>query len=127
MSDVLGYHTMTKTHLTKDGSVYIRHRNIQALATDLTKIKNESISFLGSKIWNIFPDEIKQQTSLNSFKKSFENWKPQDCSCRLCKVYITGVSFPFTVVTTVKRFIVCFFYPTDTELFTFSTLISEMT
>ena len=25
---------------------------------------NESISFLGSKIWNILPDEFKQQTSL---------------------------------------------------------------
>ena len=31
---------------------------------------SESISFLGPKIWNILPDEIKQQTFLNSFKKS---------------------------------------------------------
>ena len=26
---------------------------------------SESISFLGPRIWNILPDEIKQQTSLN--------------------------------------------------------------
>ena len=118
--------------LTKDGSVSIHHRNIQALATEFYKIKNglspelfteifareteshynlrrcndfripsirtvyhgsESISFLGPKIWNILPDEIKQQTSLNSFKKSVKKWKPQDCPCRLCKVYVNGVGF----------------------------------
>ena len=45
------------------------------------------------KIWNILPDEIKQQTSLNSFKKSVKKWKPQDCPCRLCKVYVNGVGF----------------------------------
>ena len=38
-------------------------------------------------------DEIKQQTSLNDFKKSIKKWKPQDCQCRLCKVYINGVGF----------------------------------
>ena len=54
---------------------------------------SESISFLGPKIWNILPDEIKQQTSLNSFKKSVKKWKPQDCPYRLCKVYVNGVSF----------------------------------
>ena len=51
------------------------------------------IFFVGPKIWNILPDEIKQQTSLNSFKKSVKKWKPQDCSCRLCKVYIDSVGF----------------------------------
>ena len=54
---------------------------------------SEGISFLGPKIWNILPREIKQQTSLNSFKKSVKNWKPQDCPYRLCKVYINGVGF----------------------------------
>ena len=29
---------------------------------------SESFSFLGPKIWNILPDETKQQTFLNSFK-----------------------------------------------------------
>ena len=54
---------------------------------------SESITFLGSKIWNILPDEIKQQTSLNSFKKSVKKWKSQDCPCRLCKVHVNGVGF----------------------------------
>ena len=54
---------------------------------------SKSISFLGPKIWNILPDEITRQTSLNSFKKSVKKWKPEDCPCRLCKVYINGVGF----------------------------------
>ena len=95
---------------TKDGSVYIHHRDIQALATESCKINNgsspelvaeifawdshynirwcndfirpsvrtayhgsESISFFGPKIWNIFPDEIKQQTSPNSLKNQLKS------------------------------------------------------
>ena len=46
-----------------------------------------SICLLGLKIWNILPNEIKQQTSLNSFKNSVKKWKSQDCPCRLCKNY----------------------------------------
>ena len=34
---------------------------------------SESISFLGPKIWNIFPDEIKQQTSPNSLKNQLKS------------------------------------------------------
>ena len=51
---------------------------------------SESISFLGPKIWNIHLDENKQQTFLNSFKKSVKKWKPHGCPCRLCKVYVNG-------------------------------------
>ena len=88
--------------LTKDGSVSIHQRNIQALATEFYKIKNglllelftetfaretesyynlsqcndfripsNCIVYHGSepKIWNILPDEITQQTSLNQLQK----------------------------------------------------------
>ena len=54
---------------------------------------SESISFLAPKLWNILLDEIKQQTSLNSLKKSVKKWKPQDFPCRLCKVYVNAVGF----------------------------------
>ena len=91
---------MTKTHLMKiyllkiAQSLYI-NSNIQALLTELHKTKNalspklfaesfalkipsiltvyygsESISFSVSKTWNVLDNKIKQQASLNSFKKS---------------------------------------------------------
>ena len=51
----------------------------------------ESMSYLGPKIWDIVPAELKQNQSLNSFKKSIRKWVPQDCPCRLCKRYIGGI------------------------------------
>ena len=45
----------------------------------------ESISYLGPKIWNIVPAELKNVQSLNSFKKSIRKWIPNNCNCRLCE------------------------------------------
>ena len=86
--------------LKKDNSVFIHHRNIQALATEMFKVKNniapeimkklfapkvssydrrnidlfkrrvksvwhstESVSYLGPKIWDSVPNEIKESES----------------------------------------------------------------
>ena len=91
--------------LRKVNTVSIHHRNLQRLATEIIKIKNnmapeilnetlqnrtssynlrknssfyvrkvhsvyhgtESLSFLGPKIWELVPEDIKQQKSLNIF------------------------------------------------------------
>ena len=53
----------------------------------------ESISYLGPKIWDIVPAELKQNQSFNSFKKSIRKRVQQDCPCRLCKRYIGGIVF----------------------------------
>ena len=113
--------------LEKDGSVSIHNRNIQTLAKEMFKIKNdlspeimtelfeqrnehhynlrnnvhfitvyhgsESISFLGPKIWNILPDRLKNATSLEAIKIQIKKWKPQNCPCRLCMVYVQNVGF----------------------------------
>ena len=118
--------------LEKDGSVSIHNRNIQILATEMFKIKNdlspeimielfeqrnehhynlrnnvhfitpqirtvchgsESISFLSPKIWNILPDRLKNTNSLEAFKIQIKKWKPQNCPCRLCRVYVQNVGF----------------------------------
>ena len=54
---------------------------------------SESISFLGPKIWNILPDNIKNAESLNVFKTKIKSWKPETCPCRLCRVYVQNVGF----------------------------------
>ena len=118
--------------LEKDNSVSIHHKNIQALAIEMFKVKHklcpeitgdifmertnnqynlrnrpdfitpqvhsvfhgtESISYLGPKIWDVVPEEFKHKKSLNSFKESIKIWVPTNCPCRLCKLYLVGVSF----------------------------------
>ena len=54
---------------------------------------SESISFLGPKIWNILPDRLKNANSIEAFKMQIKKWKPENCPCRLCKVYVQNVGF----------------------------------
>ena len=49
----------------------------------------ESLWFIGPKIWDILPDA----TDLNSFKVVLKKWRPVDCPCKICKVYIANVCF----------------------------------
>ena len=53
----------------------------------------ESIAYLGNKLWQILPQEIKQLNSLPIFKKQIRCWNGEKCNCRLCKVYIPKVGF----------------------------------
>ena len=53
----------------------------------------ESLSFLGPKIWNILPNTYKDILDLNSFKLALKRWRPVNCPCRICKVYIANVGF----------------------------------
>ena len=53
----------------------------------------EPVSFLGPKIWNLVPQEIKASESLNSFKSKIKTWSTTACPCRLCKVYVPQVGF----------------------------------
>ena len=53
----------------------------------------ESLSLLGPKTWDIVPTEFKKVKSLNAFKYVIKNWWPQNCSCRLCKLYLPNIGF----------------------------------
>ena len=48
----------------------------------------ECFKFLGSKIWVLVPNEMKQLGSLGKFRNAIKQWKPTSCPCRLCKRYI---------------------------------------
>ena len=52
----------------------------------------EIMSFLAPKIWAIVPQNIKNCTSLSSFKINIRKWKP-DCPCRLCKCFLKHAGF----------------------------------
>ena len=43
----------------------------------------ESASYLGPKIWEQIPAEIKNKDSLDGFKNEIIKWKPSECPCRI--------------------------------------------
>ena len=53
----------------------------------------ETISYLGPKIWSLIPDHIKTSSTLLEFKSKIKKWKPINCPCRLCKIYLPGIGF----------------------------------
>ena len=53
----------------------------------------ESLSYLGPRLWNILPDEYKKTQSVKDFKAKIRTWVPENCPCRLCKIYIQHVGF----------------------------------
>ena len=55
--------------------------------------RTESISYLGPKIWDKLPGDYKTIQNLDTFKIKIKKWKPENCPCRLCKVYIDAAGF----------------------------------
>ena len=53
----------------------------------------ESLSFLGPKIWDLVPLELKQLESLEIFKLKIKKWIPFECPCKLCRSYLQQVGF----------------------------------
>ena len=51
------------------------HSDFRVLFAKTVYHGTESISYLGLKMWDIVPAELKQNQSLNSFKKSIRNWE----------------------------------------------------
>ena len=45
----------------------------------------QSLGYLGPKIWNIVPKELRQI--------EIKKWNPKSCPCKLCKTYLYGVGY----------------------------------
>ena len=53
----------------------------------------ESESYLGPKIWDLIPNEIKESEFLNAFKFKMKRWVLEGCPCRICKIYLEQLGF----------------------------------
>ena len=53
----------------------------------------DSLTYLGPKIRNIFPEDIKKSESLNVFKTKIKKWIQGDCPCRLCRPFIQNLGY----------------------------------
>ena len=54
---------------------------------------SETISFLDPKMWKLLPSNFKDSENLNIFKSNTKSWKPENCPCRLCRLYIADIGF----------------------------------
>lgn len=54
---------------------------------------SETISSIGPKIWALLTPEMKNIKSPEEFKKNIQEWTPNDCPCRLCKIFIQNIGF----------------------------------
>ena len=52
-----------------------------------------SLAYFASKVWDLVPAEIKQAPSLGEFKTRIREWRPSNCSCKLCQDYLPGVGY----------------------------------
>ena len=63
-----------------------------------------SISFLGPKIWDLVPSNIKLSQFLSIFKTKIKKWVPLQCPCWLCKMYLQHVGFiQWTTANSLRR------------------------
>ena len=59
----------------------------------------ELLSYLGPKIWDLIPNEIRESESLNAFKFKIKRWVPEGFPCRICKIHLGQVRFIITYKT----------------------------
>ena len=55
----------------------------------------ETVRYRGPATWNLVPEGIKASESLAIFQDRIKQWKPVDCSCRLCKRYVKDLGYGF--------------------------------
>ena len=53
----------------------------------------ESIRYIGPKIWESLPQDLKNKETIDSFKTAIKKWKPDSCPCRLCKTYLQNKGY----------------------------------
>ena len=53
----------------------------------------ETLSYLGPKIWNLVPFDIRDCVTEQISRQKIKKWKPDRCPCRLCQIYSPNLGF----------------------------------
>ena len=72
----------------RSSSNQFRRENIKTVHYSL-----KSVRYLGPKVSELVPNNIKYSNSLSKYKKLIKLWKPEACSCRLFETYIAQIGF----------------------------------
>ena len=54
---------------------------------------SETLSYRGPQLWAQIPSNIKCSNTLEEFKAKIKLWKPVECKCRMCKIFIPRLGF----------------------------------
>ena len=85
---------MADVFVTKDVPYNLRGSNNLALPKARTNLYGlDTIRFVGQKLWQTLPREIKESQSLEIFKRNIKTIRSFNCSCILCKTLITNLVF----------------------------------
>ena len=72
----------------------LRNKNMLVTTNNKTsRFGIESIAHLAPKIWDLIPEDIKNSKSLAYFKTKIRLWVPDNCPCKLCKVYVHNIGY----------------------------------
>ena len=52
-----------------------------------------SLAYLGPRIWDVLPNNLKRLELVEAFKSRIKGWVPENCPCRIRKPYICQVGF----------------------------------
>ena len=58
-----------------------------------TRYEIDRVYFLGPKIMDLIPLDIKESRSLTISKNRIKDWVPSNCPCTLCKEYIPNLGY----------------------------------
>ena len=76
-------------HERKEIQYHLRTKHLCKLqSTKTIKFGMESLSFRGSILWNNLNDEIKELSTVASFKTKIKTWMGGKCNCKICKKLI---------------------------------------
>ena len=85
---------MTQVFEKKDVSYNLRESNSLTLPKANTTLYGiDTVRYIGKKLWQVLPTEIKESKSLEVFKQKIKLIKNFDCSCRLCKNFVPSLGF----------------------------------
>ena len=69
---------------TSEENSKVRQNDIIVKHINTSRFGTQSLSFLGPKIWNNLPSNIKSETSFPKFKEYIKTWLGRKCRCKVC-------------------------------------------
>ena len=84
---------MNQVFQLKESNIHCSRFPFKTINAKSVSYSNETLSFMGPKIWALVPNDVKNIRTLPEFKRKIKLWKPDQCPCRICKTYVADMGF----------------------------------